>query len=229
MSNIKYGLISDTDAMVLEKTIDLICEDFYGEDINITEIGLYSGLTSKYLYEYVVSKEWATSGSVDYDSDSFNFICNYTGIDNNKDGEPLLHFPKEGKLILGNSTEVYNQLEDDSQHLLFIDGDHSLIGVISDFYAYADKVKVGGFLAFHDTGKHIKPFKDFQHGDKNNPDAYISVRKSLHKLDLLGNWMSFNDRENMWAEPQNKQFELIFDEADETNEAGGLTVFKRLY
>src|ERR1700733_9306773 len=189
---IKYGLISETDARALEKTIDLICNEFGKAEINVTEIGLYNCATANGICDYLSLKgvHWK-----------------YTGIDNEKDKE--INPPLWIKYIKGNSTEVYNQIEDNSQHLIFIDGDHSLIGVISDFYAYAGKVKEGGYLAFHDTGKHIKPFKDFQHGDKDNPDAYISVRKALNKIGL------FNHPE----------WELIFDEADENNEAGGICVF----
>ncbi len=153
-----------------------------------------------------------------------------TGIDNWKDGQKMFDFPQAtecGTFIQGNSNEVYNHVQDNSQHLIFIDGDHSYLGIIQDFYAYCDKVKEGGYMAFHDTGKHIKPFKDFQHGDKNNPDAYISVRKALNKIGLL------IDTENFHLKVLNKykmqQWELIFDEADETDEAGGICVFKKIY
>lgn len=33
---------------------------------------------------------------------------------------------------------------------LFIDGDHSIEGCLSDYNLYADKIVAGGFLAFHD-------------------------------------------------------------------------------
>lgn len=193
---IKYGLISHCDAAVIEKTISLApnCSDkFCAEPICITEIGLYNCETSIGIYEYVKSKNWKIK---------------YTGIDNQKDKEIVA--PDWMNLIIGNSNEVYNQLEDESQHMIFFDGDHSLIGVISDFFAYEDKIKVGGYAIFHDTGEHIKPFKDFQHGDENNPDAYISVRKAIKKIGLRG-------------------WEPIFDEADIYNEAGGVMVFKKLF
>jgi len=201
---IKYGLISETDARTLEKTIDLICESIHNEPINITEIGLYNCLTSTGLMEYLSLKGYGH--------------CNYTGIDCEKD--KLIHPPHFMKFIRGNSNEVYNQLEDESQHLIFVDGCHCFAHVVSDFFCYAPKVKTGGYIAFHDTGRHIKPFKDFQHGDKTNPDAYISVRKALYKLQLMG---------DSYVAKQFMGWELIFDEADETNEAGGICVFKKLY
>lgn len=196
---IKYGLISETDARTLEKTIDLICET--GNDIiNVTEVGCYGGDTGRGISEYVKSK-----------------ARNYwiTGIDSRKDGE-VVRFPYN-EMIYGNSNEVYNQIEDNSQHLLFIDGCHCFAHVVSDFFCYAPKVKKGGYFCFHDTGKQIKPFKDFQHGDKENPDAYISCRKALDAVGVL--------RSNIGA---GKMWEKVFDEYDELNDAGGIICFKKL-
>jgi hypothetical protein len=220
VSNIKYGLISEVDKNVLEKTLDLICDEFKNDlPICITEIGVYSGLTGQAMCKYI--------GLIK------NRYFFYTGVDNGKDGQELKDFQSfNSKLIIGNSNEVYNQLQDNSQHLIFVDGCHCFAHVISDFFCYAEKVKVGGYFAFHDTGKHIKEFKDFQHGDKNNPDAYISVRKALNKIGLFdfvndGIDMKYSYMEVVNSEIQNWQ--LIFDEADSSNEAGGICVFKKLY
>jgi hypothetical protein len=207
---IKYGLISETDARTLEKTIDLICRDIYGT-INVTEVGLYNCETS--------------NGISDYTWQQHKVRINYTGIDCEKD--KLIHPPDWMHFIRGNSNEVYNQLEDNSQHLIFVDGCHCFAHVVSDFFCYAQKVKRGGYIAFHDTGRHIKPFKDFQHGDKENPDAYISVRKALLNIGLFGDVEI--ETEDTSHRGSLTQWELIFDEADETDEAGGICVFKKLY
>lgn len=191
---IQYGLISKIDAAVIEKTLDLICEQFPDDIINVCEVGVYGGDTGKGIFEYLKSK---------------GRECFITGIDNNKDGEKRRF--EYHNFIEGNSTEVYHLLENKSQHLIFDDADHSLIGAISDFFAYCDKVKDGGYFGFHDTAPHIRPFKDFQHGDPENPDAYISVRRALEKINC-----------------SNHGFKLIFDEYDGINEAGGVCVFKRI-
>lgn len=206
---IKYGLISEVDARCLEKTIDLICDEFKENDLSFTEIGLYNCETAIGIAAYGAHKKYRT--------------IHYTGIDNEKD-KPI-DAPLWLRYIKGNSNEVYNQIEDNSQHLIFIDGCHCFAHVVSDFFCYAPKVKVGGYIAFHDTGKHIKPFKDFQHGDKNNPDAYISVRKALNKIGLLCDFEYANETIDRYY----NEWELVFDEADETNPAGGITVFKKLY
>lgn len=238
---IKYGLISSVDSSVLERTIDLIFDDLdeYGEVINITEIGVFDGQTARGIYEYVTNKEYAAYDIELMMDANHNYECNYTAIDNEKDKPILKPFP-ECNLIIGNSNEVYNQIEDNSQHLIFVDGCHCFAYVVSDFFCYAQKVKVGGYMAFHDTGKHIKPFKDFQHGDKANPDAYISVRKALNSIGLLHDDYDPLGTERLlqsfykgnYKAPQKKEFkgwQLIFDEADPTDDAGGICVFRKLY
>ena len=193
---IKYGLISKVDIEAIEKVLDLILSGFPEGYISVTEVGCYGGDTGYGISQYLFSK---------------GRLPVIIGIDNLKDNEAIRF--KYNKVINGNSSEVYNQIEDESQHLIFIDGCHCFAHVISDFFCYSSKVKSGGYLIFHDTGKHIKPFKDFQHGDKENPDAYISVRKALQKIGLL------NNRISGWR--------LMYDKADEDNEAGGVCAFKK--
>lgn len=211
---IKYGLISEVDARCLEKTIDLIVKELDGSVINITEIGLFNSETSYGVKCYIDSKP--------------GIGCYFTGIDNEKD-KPI-NPPAWMRFIKGNSNEVYNQLEDNSQHLIFVDGCHCFAHVISDFFCYADKVKVGGFLAFHDAGKHIKPFKDFQHGDISDRDAYISVRRALERVGLFKD-IGYDMLPGGYVSSRKtggNGFQLIFDEADEANEAGGICVFQRM-
>lgn len=196
---IQYGLISKVDSSVLEKTIDLIKEggNWF---INILEVGIYGGETGNGLREYAKSKGLE--------------VC-LTGIDNNKDGEKLRH--EYTQLIIGNSNEVYNQIEDESQHLIFIDALHTFPSVVADFYCYADKVKPGGFLCFHDTAIHLNGLSQWQRvGDKNDSDMCLGgVRKALTTVGLLN---------NMFPE-----WGLIYDEADVNDTGGGVCVFKKLY
>ena len=210
-NKIQYGLISETDARTLEKTIDLLDGVFDDMVFNVLEVGVYGGDTAKGLKQYIESGGHETW---------------ITGIDNKRDNEDIRF--NYDDLIIGNSNEVYNKLPDESQHLIFIDGCHCFAHVVSDFFCYAPKVKNGGFIAFHDTGKHIKPFKDFQHGDKSNPDAYISVRKGLEAVGLSGR-NSIIDAKTLQVYLLNHEWGLTFDEADPTDEAGGVCVFKKLY
>ncbi len=196
----KYGLISEVDGNTIEKTFDLIFKEFYNDAINLTEIGLYNCETSKGIKEYL---------------DANHKTYCYTGIDNEKD-KPIIRPFEAFNLIVGNSNEVYNKLEDNSQHFIFIDGNHSFPAVVSDFFCYAPKVKVGGYMAFHDTGKHLLPFNGYQgSGSLEDNDMYIAVRKALEEIGLLP------DGHEAW--------DLIFDEADENDLAGGICVFKKLF
>lgn len=216
MSEIKYGLISKVDAECIEATLNYIMSDFPDEVINVCELGIYSGLTGHGILKYASSRRR---------------IVNIIGVDNNKDGQTVIERFAYSNLIIGNSNEVYNQIPDESQHLIFEDSCHCFAHVVSTFFCYAPKVKVGGYFAFHDTGKHIAQFKDFQHGDEGNPDAYISVRKALNIVGLLEDNGAnlYYDRINCnIVTLHNRKWKLVFDEADETDEAGGICVFKKL-
>jgi hypothetical protein len=202
---IQYGLISKVDAACLEKTIDRLCSDFKDEHLHITEIGLFDCGTARGIREYVHSKKRGT--------------C-YTGIDNNKDKK--IFPPVWMNFIEGNSNEVYNQLEDNSQHLIFVDGNHSFPAVVADFFCYAPKVRVGGYLVFHDTAKHIKPFMDYQRmGSVTDPDMFISVRKALKSIGILDTSKNPLMADGIFLE----DWDLIYDEYDENDEAGGVCVF----
>jgi len=197
MSNIQYGLISETDKNTLEATIDLIIKDANDGFINVLEIGVYGGDTGNGLFQYIKSKK---------------IIPNIIGIDNNKDGEPLRF--KYDKFIEGNSNEVYNQIPDNSQDLIFIDGLHTFAGVVSDFFCYAPKVKKGAYLAFHDTGKHIDPLSGWQGvGDKNDPDMCLGgVRKALKEIGLFNEWGGISMGGEMSHHIGCRGFELTYDE-----------------
>ena len=229
---IKYGLISELDGKTLEKTIDLITQrEFIGQEINITEIGIFDGQTARGLYEYVTTRHYGSASANPSDGvmKDNTYKCNYTAIDNEKDKLIKLPFP-ECKFIRGNSNEVYNQIPDESQHLIFIDGCHNFPSVVQDFFCYERKIKKGGYMAFHDTGDHIQPFKDYQGvGSKDDQDMYISVKKALERIGLMTEIFRTAPDGSKYFECKFYGWKLIFHEADITDPAGGITVFKKLY
>jgi hypothetical protein len=193
-----YGLISQTDANVIEKILDIILEQFKGEDICVTELGVFDGQTARGIRDYLISKK--------------STFC-YVAVDNEKD--KLIKRPFDScNFIRGNSDEVCYKIQDSSQHFIFVDACHCFAHVVSDFFCYSPKVKPCGYLLFHDTGAHIKPFKDFQHGSRSNPDAFISVRKALAAI-------------GMFMDEGNHGFKIIMDEYDPNDEAGGVIVFQK--
>lgn len=197
---IQYGLISKRDWDTLELTMLHVL--FYFAEvgtISTCEIGIHAGDTSRAINQFILSKGYKNS---------------HTAIDNNHDFEVVNPFP-DCVLIIGNSNEVYNRLENNSQHLLFIDALHTFPATVSDFFCYEQKVKVGGYLCFHDTGIHISDFHDYQRvGSKDDKDMYIRVRSALKRIGLL------DDKFDGWK--------LVFDTADNENLAGGICVFKKL-
>lgn len=200
----KYGLITEKDSATLEKTLDLVCEEFNSGIINTTELGVRDGRTSRGIHNYLKSK-----GRINF----------HTGVDNNRDIDVSPPFPG-CHLIIGNSIEVYNQIEDNSQHFLFIDACHSYPMTMADFLVYSGKVKIGGYVAFHDTGMQIKPFTDYQGmGSKEDPDMYISCRKAVTKLGLLDNPLVYFGL----------GWKLVMDEYDPNFHTGGMIVVKRLH
>lgn len=239
---INYGLISRVDANVLEKTIERILSEFNDEVINFCEVGLYAGESGNGVKKYI---EFGGRN------------CFWTGIDNNKDNETIRFVPD--KLIIGDSQVVYNQIENNSQHLLFVDALHTFPAIVADFFCYAPKVKVGGFLCFHDTGRHLDPLSGWQGvGDKNDPDFCLGgVRKALEEIGLIGKKRSFKinleeismamygeaDIESYKASMINlgwryedgemiyrlPGWELIFDEADPQDSGGGTSCFRKIY
>lgn len=198
MSNIQYGLISRVDSDTIEKTLDLIIESFPNETINYCEIGLYNGRTTSGINEYLKSK---------------NIQYNLIGIDNFKDKEELVFYPSNSTLIQGNSIEVYNQLEDSSQHFIMVDGNHSFPYVIADFFCYKNKVKKDGFICFHDAAPHAQDVSYQRMGSIDDKDMYISVLRALEVIDLF-----------------HYGFELEFHEwaSKEIDEGGGVIIFKKI-
>lgn len=213
MSNIKYGLISELDGRTLEKTIDLICDEFpeIWEFINVTEIGLFNCETLLGMNEYINKVK------------ERNVSC--IGIDNEKD-KPI-EYKKHlwFNYIKGNSNEVYNQLQDNSQHMILIDANHSYPYVLSDFFCYERKLKTNGFMLFHDSAPQAQG-KDWQRiGSKDDKDMYISVEKVLIQLGFIHPEFRFNSKVIAWR----NGWKVIFDEYDPNDEAGGFFVIKKLY
>lgn len=193
-----YGLITKTDAETIERTLDLVIEQFDNVLIMTTEIGIDRGHTSRAINKYLTDR---------------NVINFHAAIDNEKDRK--VEVPFIGcYLIIGNSLHVADQLSV-GQHLIFLDGCHSLFHTTADFLLYKDKVRVGGFFAFHDTSPHIPDFKDYQgSGDKLNPYNFIRCREAIERLGLLNN--SFPG------------WKMIFDEYDDESETGGIFVAQRI-
>jgi hypothetical protein len=197
----RRGLISKIDSDCIEQTLGRILKEFPGDEIIYTsEIGLADGDTSGGIHEFLIEN---------------NRENVHHAIDSNRD--KVVKSPFDGcNLIIGDSIESSFKIADNSQHFLFIDANHSLFYTTADFLLYRTKVIIGGYLGFHDTSIYCKPFTDYQHiGSRENPHNYICCREAISRLGLL------NNKFPGWK--------LIFDEADPTDTAGGVSIFQRIF
>lgn len=200
----RYGIMPEKDYDTLDKTLQMVHTKFHSGVINTCEIGVHKGNGSRGIHKFFTER---------------NRINFHTAIDNQHDLP--IGVPFEGcNLVIGNSIEVYNQVPDNSQHFLLIDGCHNYPMTMADFLVYSGKVKVGGYVAFHDTGEQIKPMTDYQGmGSKDDPDMYISCRKAVQKLGLLGNPIVY----------YGLGWDLILDEYDPKFHTGGIIVVQKLF
>jgi predicted O-methyltransferase YrrM len=74
-----------------------------------------------------------------------------------------------GDSQLDSTVTVVRNLRRGPIDLLFIDGDHSMAGVTSDFRLYSNMVRPGGVVAFHDITGHadVREFFDALPNDKH--------------------------------------------------------------
>ena len=205
MTNIIYGLISPVDIQTLQKCFDEIIDRFPDETFQYLEVGLYNGRTTSGTKEYLVSK-----------GKKYELV----GIDNFKDREELVFYPEDARLIMGSSIEVYNQIPDNSQHYIQIDANHSKPYVIADAFCYLSKVKVGGFIGFHDAAPHAQDVSYQRMGSEDDPDMFISVLRALERIGWVGekNVLDFFGLElayHEWA-------------SFEVDEGGGMIVFRKI-
>jgi len=121
--------------------VSLLNYRFSGSPVKGVEIGVLHGDLSLYLLE------------------NYNFEHLY-GIDPYLDDDQryqevlfkMRYWIKKGKftLIKAKSQDVHNFFEDESLDFVFIDGDHSYEGTLSDLNLYISKVVKGGLYVAHD-------------------------------------------------------------------------------
>jgi predicted O-methyltransferase YrrM len=81
----------------------------------------------------------------------------------------------------GLSHELADAFGPESVDMVFIDGDHSYNGVKRDFDAWFDKIKTGGYFAFHDC---VKSFPVYQYKKEVlDHDERISIVSDKLRID----------------------------------------------
>ncbi len=157
-----YGAIVREDVEVLEASLwsvidrwsSLAKARFPGDmpTVNVLEIGMHDGGTAKGLEHYLRGHGCG---------------LNYIGIDPDDGTTRPRYVPEGGKVIVGDSAEVFGQVPD-GLDLVWVDGCHCINHVILDTLHYSRKVRPGGFMLFHDINPAGQGVADRQpHG----PDA----------------------------------------------------------
>ena len=143
------GFLSRNEALGLYRTASLL-----GINSTAVEIGSWKGKSTYCIARGLKEGKLIAIDPFDASGDAASEV-----IYSRKRGEkPLLQQfkSKMNKLRVLDKIEIYQGYSQDFAGLiknidfLFIDADHSIDGCNSDFIGYADSVKVGGYIAFHD-------------------------------------------------------------------------------
>jgi predicted O-methyltransferase YrrM len=154
-----------------------IANTFGDKKINYVEIGAYAGGSSCLMMQRLNT----TIISVDLGEPIpkgvvFENIINYKSNNNYYkyiQGSSQLQETKDLVIQTLNSSKILGHT--DKIDILFIDGDHSLDGVLNDFNLYKDLVNVGGYIVFDDYYDNV-----------HSPD----VKKALDEI-ILPNLVDF--------------------------------------
>lgn len=132
----RYGAILQEDVEILEECLfTALAESLADRPLRVLEIGMHDGGTARGIEAFVKSSD-AT--------------LDYYGIDPDLGKTRPRYVPAGGKVIIGDSAEVFNQVPDEID-LVWVDGCHCMNHVILDTIHYEKKVRDGGFMCFHDV------------------------------------------------------------------------------
>lgn len=84
--------------------------------------------------------------------------------------ERVVKYCPRAMMMKGESIKMAKQVRDYSLNFLYIDGDHSYLGVTMDLLAWSGKVKNGGVIALHD-------YEMPQYGVKRAVQEFCKARK----------------------------------------------------
>lgn len=159
----RYGAILNEDVEVLEECLETSWfRHRWNGPVRVLEIGMHDGGTARGI------ENWAKAAE---------FNLEYIGIDPDDGTKRPRYVPKGGKVIIGDSAEVFNQVPDDID-LVWVDGCHCRNHIILDTFHYAPKVRVGGFICFHDVNPACQGWGHQYHGP-DSPEFSVDVVAAL--------------------------------------------------
>jgi len=169
----KYGAILNEDVEVLE---GCLTESMRSTDVfRVLEIGMHDGTTARGIERFL---------------HNCGLSLEYYGIDPDPGTSRPRYTPAGGKVIVGDSCEVFNQVPD-SLDLVWVDGCHCFNHVVLDVLHYAPKVKAGGFMCFHDINPAGQGQEHQYHGPVI-PEFGLAVVAALNAVKFpWGGWQLF--------------------------------------
>lgn len=169
-----YGAIVQEDVDVLEACMyELVLgktHHLFQGQLRVIEIGMHDGGTAKGIEAYCQS----------ITNTHHNVYLEYYGIDPDDGTTRPRHIPKNGKVICGQSSEVFDQVPPEVD-LVWVDGCHCRNCVILDIVNYAPKVKVGGFLCFHDANP-VGQGQEHQYHGPEIPEFGLQIHAAIAAL-----------------------------------------------
>lgn len=185
----RFGSVIEEDAQVIEATL----AQFQQPAVKWLEIGMFAGGTGRGVRDFLSARGMALE---------------YWGIDAGLITDPVTPFAG-AHVIKGRSEEVFPYVPDGFDGI-FIDGCHCRNHVILDTMNYGPKVRVGGFLLFHDCGKASQGI-DKQPCGPNVPEFGISTLAAFQMM--------------KWPTPE---WELFMEKEREGLALGGTRSYRKL-
>lgn len=175
----------------------------FEDDFKVCEVGTAHGHTAYDFYKYLTH----------HAKDKKKMIWAIDSILHGYDPYNVKEETGEMKFVDGKSTDqkIIDQIPD-GLTFLFIDGCHCDLHTYKDLCNYSPKLKVGGFVAMHDT------HPEFQGGTEqpktpecNQEDTHIGCVRGIQQ---------FNMKE--------KGFRLVLQEIPQDKNYGGVTIFQKV-
>lgn len=170
----------------------------YSEGKECLEIGSYKGKSANYIAPN--AKSLICVDPFRADESGQNQYVDYTTL------QTFLKNTNKFKNItpvIGKSQDVYKQFQDGQFEMIFIDGMHDFDSVKSDIENYWPKLKVGGYMCFHDYQKDWNGVIKAVDGYFVKPDSlYDSVAVVQKKNETLNTFS--NESETLKEQLENK-------------------------
>ena len=134
--------------------------------VRVLEIGMHDGNTARGIEKFFVDR---------------GIAMEYMGIDPDDGSTRPRHVPKDGKVIVGDSAEVFEGIPSGFD-LVWVDGCHCFNHVVLDTLHYARKVRPGGFICFHDINPAGQNEIEHQYHGPQTPAFGLAVNSALEAI-----------------------------------------------